>query len=216
MTKKSSRDNIIKTATELLSRKGLEVSIREINETAGLSAAATHYHFKNKHELISAVLRSRMLPVDEREGKIDKLLASGQTPTVRDVVKLLVYPLASIMLDDPEGGRDYIRVVARVYSEQGRDSLYPMIDEFQVPVEKLLRALSHALPDLPPGGLKLRYGFAMETMLNTLACANFPNHIAAVNFPNTVVKQTAIIDALIDYITGGLAQSNDKSNKITA
>lgn len=204
MAKKSSRNTIIKTATALFSRKGLEVSIREINEAAGLSAAATHYHFKNKHDLMSAVLRSRMLSLEDREGGIDQLLASEQVPAVRDVVKLLLQPLATILLNDPKSGRDYIKVVARVYSEQGSDNPYPMIDEFQIPVTKLLKALSRALPQLPPELLKLRYGFAVEAMLNTLACANFPNHIATKDYPDASIEQADIIEALVDFISDGL------------
>ena len=60
MAKKSSREHIVAVATALFARRGLSVSLREINDAAGLSAAAVHYHFKNKNALLDAVLRSRL------------------------------------------------------------------------------------------------------------------------------------------------------------
>ncbi|MBN7796594.1 TetR/AcrR family transcriptional regulator [Parahaliea mediterranea] len=178
MPKPSSRDIIIDTATRLLARRGLSVSIREINEAAGLSAAAVHYHFKNREQLINAVLRSRMPPFAEREGPIDALLA-GAEPAVEDVVELLLAPLSRILLADPEGGRDYVRIIARLYSEQGEEPHFPLIEEFRSPVDKLMEALARALPGLPGEQLRLRYGFALEAMLNSLACVNFPVHVSS-------------------------------------
>ena len=177
MAKKSSREHIIATATGLFARRGLSVSLREINEAAGLSAAAVHYHFKNKNALLDAVLRSRLRSRDSQQQCLQSVIASSPTD-VLGLVGVLVAPLSEILLEDPEGGRDYVRVVARLYAEQGDMADYALMDEFREPVAELMAAFARALPALPASVLRLRYGFALETLVNTLACVNFPSHLS--------------------------------------
>lgn len=176
MAKKSSRDHIIAVATALFARRGLAVSLREINEAAGLSAAAVHYHFKNKNALIDAVLRSRLRPHETQQRRMQAVMAESQ-PDLHELVDILVAPLREVLLEDPDGGRDYVRVVAKLYAERGEISDYALMDEFREPVAQLMEAFAKVLPGLPMSVLRLRYGFALETMVNTLACVNFPTHL---------------------------------------
>lgn len=177
MAKKSSREHIVAVATALFARRGLSVSLREINDAAGLSAAAVHYHFKNKNALLDAVLRSRLRSRESQQQRLNAAMASS-APDVPALVGVLTAPLSEILLEDPEGGRDYVRVVARLYAEQGDMADYALIAEFREPVAELMAAFAKVLPELPRSVLRLRYGFALETMVNTLACVNFPSHLS--------------------------------------
>ena len=201
MAKKSSRDHIIATATALFAQRGLSVSLREINEAAGLSAAAVHYHFKNKNALLDAVLRSRLRSRESQQQRLQAALAMPQ-PDVAALVGVLVAPLSEILLEDPQGGRDYVRVVARLYAEHGEIADYALMDEFREPVAALMDAFSKALPALPASVLRLRYGFALETLVNTLACVNFPSHLSDLGPPEAL---EAMVAELKRFLAAGFA-----------
>ena len=63
-SKRNAREDILNTAEELFAAKGIEnVSLRAINAAAGYSAAALHYHFKTRENLLAALLTERQEPV---------------------------------------------------------------------------------------------------------------------------------------------------------
>lgn len=199
MAKPSSRNHIIAVATELFAERGLSVSLREVNEAAGLSAAAVHYHFKNKGALIDAVLRSRMRPKAEREGQL-RQLATASKVTIDDIVRTLLAPLREVLSEDAIAGRQYARVIARVYAEQSEE--LPLLDEFLSPANALIAMLAQQRPDLSLLQCRLRYGFAVEAMLNTLSCVHFPSPFGG----DEVADDMAMLfDELQQFLVAGLS-----------
>jgi AcrR family transcriptional regulator len=78
------RQRILQEATCLFTRSGYSaVSIREIAEACGITKAALYYHFKDKEDLIVAILSAYLT---EMGGIISACRAA--TPTTRERVKL--------------------------------------------------------------------------------------------------------------------------------
>jgi TetR/AcrR family transcriptional regulator, regulator of cefoperazone and chloramphenicol sensitivity len=60
----SSKERLLKAATELFARRGFDgVSIRELAEAANVNVAAVHYHFGGKTELYRAVIEAVFAPL---------------------------------------------------------------------------------------------------------------------------------------------------------
>jgi AcrR family transcriptional regulator len=110
------RDRILRAAELLLAEKGIDgVSLREVNRAAGQSnTGAVQYYFGDRAGLVVAVIarhrtddemrRHTLLDAYERRGRADLAALAGA----------LVMPLAA-KLNDPDGGREYLRVSAEYY-----------------------------------------------------------------------------------------------------
>ena len=111
----ATRDRLISTAETLFAARGLDgVSLNEITKLAGQrNASALNYHFGGKDGLLEAILDKHQPYLDvERQRMLEKLDSAGG-PSLRSLVEVLVLPLVA-KLDDPDGGPEYIRVMAQL------------------------------------------------------------------------------------------------------
>ncbi|MCJ2179401.1 TetR family transcriptional regulator [Novosphingobium album (ex Hu et al. 2023)] len=104
------REKIILAAERLFGERGIDaVSLRQIRIEAGQNNnSAVHYHFKDRTELVSAILALRvgqMEPVRRR--MLDDLDRRGGRPDLESLMKILVIPQLDIT--DEAGRRPYIR-----------------------------------------------------------------------------------------------------------
>jgi len=109
------RSQLISAAERLFAERGVDgVSLNEINRDAGQrNASALQYHFSDRAGLLKAVIDKHGPDVDARR---DVLLQQYRVSGVEDLRALaaaLVLPL-SAKLSDPDGGREYLRIVAEL------------------------------------------------------------------------------------------------------
>jgi AcrR family transcriptional regulator len=88
------RELLLDAAERLMAEHGVDgVSMREIGARAGqANNNAAQYHFGSREAIIEAVLDRRMVPTDERRAQM--IAALGPTPTLEDLVRTVVVPLA--------------------------------------------------------------------------------------------------------------------------
>ncbi len=89
------RRNLKRVARRLFAERGVDgVSVREIVEASGQrNAAALHYHFGTKDDLVRELLLDGAKLIDDsRQAILDELEAAGGPRSVRDVVAALVTP----------------------------------------------------------------------------------------------------------------------------
>lgn len=112
-TDASTRERLLTVAERLLLESGYDaVSVRAINSAAGMNPAAVHYHFGSKDALIAALLEARLAPVWQRRlDEVTERRRGGWTPTVPELVDLVVTPLAELAAD-PVGALR-LRLLAR-------------------------------------------------------------------------------------------------------
>lgn len=82
-------------AEKLIAKKGIKhVSIKEIVKTAGQkNESALQYHFKNLQGLIAALQNYRSGQVRERRALLlEQQMAATNTPSLRDLCRLMVLP----------------------------------------------------------------------------------------------------------------------------
>ena len=195
MGRPSAREHLLDTAERLFAGHGLEgVSLRAINAEAGLSPAALHYHFGSKQSLVEALLERRMPRVMARRGELlDSLEAARDTPTARDVLGALVRPVAELLGELGQSGHRYVQLLYRLHVDDDLDHQY-VIQRYPGGVGRLEPLLESALPDLPASLRQLRFRFAIDSMLSSLAQG-----------PEVFGEGLdAYVSALLDFVTGAL------------
>jgi AcrR family transcriptional regulator len=113
---KDTKERLLAAGEKLFARHGVHrVTVRELNEVAGQrNASALHYHFGGRDGLLRAIVDKHQEIVDRDRGERLKDLVD---PTVRDLVELVLAPLAE-QLRSPSG-RDYLRIVPQILDIDG-------------------------------------------------------------------------------------------------
>ncbi len=92
---------MIEAGERIAAEQGLAaMSLREVQAASGQrNKSAAQYHFGSRHGLIEAIVARRMAPINEqRQARLAELDDAGEVPTVRQLVEVLVEPLAEATL----------------------------------------------------------------------------------------------------------------------
>ena len=116
----ATRERILGAAERLFAERGTgQVSLKEINAAAGQrNTAAVHYHFKNREQLLRAVLEPHLADVDERRRELLDGLDAGGATNLASLVRVLVEPLAA-KLDD-KSGRSFLCIQAELAPQESK------------------------------------------------------------------------------------------------
>ena len=172
---KDSRTAVLDAAERLLADYGVNgVSLRRILTEAGANSAALHYHFKSRAGLVEAILARRGEKINLR--RRDLLVAlENQTrpPDVDQIVDAVVDPLVEFLLEEGEPGRRYLRFLARLQSD--RSAVHHDLQDHHFPDvrERIGRFLMQTCPHLSLAELQRRSTMMIDTMLQSLANADF-------------------------------------------
>ncbi|MFI6481818.1 TetR/AcrR family transcriptional regulator [Nonomuraea sp. NPDC050663] len=152
------RNRLISAAERLFAERGVDtVSLREINAAAGQrNNTALQYHFGDRAALVRAVLGRHQPGVEAaRHRLLDAYEAGAGDPggrrpcdARRELAGALVRPAAA-KLGDPEGGRDYLRILGQLVARP----------EPAVPRDSMQRWRELVEPWLPDGAARLHQRF---------------------------------------------------------
>ncbi|WP_460479937.1 TetR/AcrR family transcriptional regulator [Comamonas humi] len=165
------RERLLLTAERLIAEEGAgQVSLRRINAEAGArNLSAIHYHFGSLEGVITAIFEYRAPTVEQqRSHMLDELQRSGRQPSVEDVLRIAVWPLAATMLSDAADNH-YVRFLSAI-------NRVPQLDTWEVVPRRnrrsiircylLLRRMPLAVPaDI----LHLRIIMGLREMFHVLA-----------------------------------------------
>jgi len=143
------RQKIITTAERLFAERGVDaVSLNEITREAGQkNKSALSYHFGNKSSLLLAIIeRHEAAILDQRNAYLDDL-ESRKAMSIDSVVRAFVYPLAA-KLDDPDGGKYYLSILAQLSSCPGMQ-LYRLRPDYIKRDERVMALFRRLTPDMP-------------------------------------------------------------------
>jgi AcrR family transcriptional regulator len=141
---------ILRAAEPQLAERGIDrASLRDILKTAGQSnAGAVQYYFGDRRGLVRAVI-ARHTPRQQahRDALLDAYEQAGR-PDRRALADALVTPVAA-KLDDPDGGRDYLRILAEYFITLPREEFlaHPLPDTSLGRWHRLLDDLDDGDPD---------------------------------------------------------------------
>jgi len=198
------RTRILDAAEELFMQHGFEgTSMRALTTRAGVNLAAVNYHFGSKDALIEAVFRRRLDPVNlARIAELEKLEANGNL-SAEKIIRAFIVPSLRLVEDAKGGGRNFIRLLGRSYSEPAK-AIRVLIGQLYAPaMERYKAALERALPHMPREELVWRMHFMFGTLAYTLAATDTVQLIAGCK-PEDRYDAQLLEERLAAFLIAGL------------
>lgn len=164
------KERLLDAAEQLFAELGFQgASMRAVTQRAGAAVSAANYHFGSKEELLGAVIRRRVEPLNERRlKKLDALESASAVPSVEAVVDAFLRPLfearAERIAREGMTPEHFRQVAARLYAdprhlvESLRQELFAEVND------RFVAALGRALPEADRAAVDL----GMQLMVGML------------------------------------------------
>lgn len=197
------RKRILDTAERLFGERGVAVvSLRDINRTAGISQGVLHYHFGGRDALVEAILERWLPSINaERTRMYEALLASGRTPTLRDVVEIVCLPLARLALGRQPAGRRFLRCLGQLHQEHNPVRAVVSDRHIDVPILEMLQTLA---PTAPGARIEWYLGMIMNVVHATLCDVGREGQPWQVALNAEPMDPAEQVQALVDFICEGV------------
>jgi AcrR family transcriptional regulator len=195
------RTRILDAAEELFMQHGFEAtSMRLLTAKAEVNLAAVNYHFGSKDALIEAVFRRRLDPMNaERIAALERL----EDASPENIIRAFVGPSLRLIEDAKGGGRNFIRLLGRAYTEPAKQ-IRALIGQMYAPaMERYKGALERALPQMPREELVWRMHFMFGTVAYTLAATDTVQLIAGCK-PEDRYDARLLEERLTAFLAAGL------------
>jgi AcrR family transcriptional regulator len=199
------RTRILDAAEELFMQHGFEgTSMRQLTARASVNLAAVNYHFGSKDALIEAVFRRRLDPMNAaRIAALEELEKEGRAVAPEEIIRAFVGPSLRMIEDARGGGRNFIRLLGRTYTDPAKD-IRALIGKMYAPaMERYKRALQRALPQMPADELVWRMHFMFGTLAYTLAATDTVQLIAGCK-PEDRYDSRLLEERLTAFLAAGL------------
>lgn len=149
-------------------------SLRGIIKEAEVNVAAVAYHFGNKEDLFTAVVRRFALPVvEEQLARLQFVMGEGQrsfqkpAPTLTDVLRAFYEPPIVMVKGLGEKGETLSLFLGRAQTEP--DPIYSLIDsQFSACRDEFIKAFRQLLPGLTEGDYQWRFEFMLALIVSVL------------------------------------------------
>ena len=168
----ATRQAIIATAEKMFSDQGIAgVSLRSILAQAGANAAAAHYHFGSKENLIAEVFSVRAnLVAAERMKRLDDILSKPDDEhRLEKIIKAFIEPGFFGGADTTEAGEQFARLRARLMIDDSALARRLLSDCFNESSQRYLTAIIDALPEIPKKDVQWRFHAMLGVMVYTIA-----------------------------------------------
>lgn len=164
----ATRELILTAAERLFAEHGVfAVSNRQVSEAAGQgNNTAVGYHFGTKADLVRAIARKHLAPIEEIRQRL--VVSLGASPDVRDWVTCLVRPVTE-HLEAVGSPTWFARFGAQVMTDPSLRAI--MIEETKSSpsLGRILDGLNQCLPDLPAEVQAERSDMARQLMVHMVA-----------------------------------------------
>lgn len=206
MSDTDTRSRIIDAAERLFVAQGFEAtSLRMITAEAQVNLAAVNYHFGSKEFLVEEVFHRRLAWLSEqRLAALDQAeaQAGGGAVKPRQIVEAFFGPAIRMLADDARGGRGFMRLLGRTYTEPAEFVRRFLADEYATVVARYKKALCLALPGVPKEEILWRFHFMLGAMAYAISGADALNVLGEINLEEPDAE--ALYARLMSFLIGGL------------
>lgn len=197
------RTRILDAAERLFVRHGLDATtLRMITAEAQANLAAVNYHFGSKEALIEAVFRRRLTALNGQQiAALDALEAeAGGAPLKPRQIVEAYFGVAIRMASSSPGGRTFMRVLGRSYTEPSEFVRGFLAQEYAPLMERYKAAFFKALPDVPQEEFLWRFHFMMGAMSYAVSGADSLRILGPIDDSDP----EALYVRLMSFLIGGL------------
>ncbi|VVS93909.1 TetR/AcrR family transcriptional regulator [Desulfoluna spongiiphila] len=211
MAVEETKTNILDAAESFFAEMGFHAtSLRQITERAGVNVASVNYHFGSKENLMDAVLRRRLEPLNViRLARLEAVKAeaaeAGKTPSVRAVMVALIDPTLRAVVQPEFGG--FSMIMSRIFTEHKgaiMERVRPLIEPL---LDRYLDVLYEALPNLPREEVALRLRMSLGAMQHAIHAVRGYQTDSGPMALTTALPEEVVVDSLIDFVTRGMEDS---------
>jgi AcrR family transcriptional regulator len=165
----TTRDRILNAAERLFAQRGYYgVTIRQITREAGVDVALASYYFGPKADMFRAVLARR---ADELHGAILRsldeaaALAGGQPPGVEALIRAFTQPSIDRLVRGGDGWRDYIHLMAGLYSSQQSEFLAAMNEMYLPALRRFMELVRRSVPTASERSVTLSFYMLLTSVI---------------------------------------------------
>jgi AcrR family transcriptional regulator len=91
------RSDILNAAERLIAERGIQVPLRDIAVAAGQrNNSAVNYYFRNRQDLIDAIVRRRLAPMERERAQMVEALNDEARDDVRAWLRIMVLPFTAV------------------------------------------------------------------------------------------------------------------------
>ncbi len=199
----STKERLLRAAERLFARHGIDaVSMRRIGaEAEQRNNTALQYHFGSKEKLIDALLAARMEVINERrQAMLDEVLRNGKGGDLPSLVAAIVAPFTQ-QLADRDGGRDYVRFTAQLFSRGDAIELLGQRRPWTEAPYAIFERIRACLSELPADVVATRLALMAGQLVHATASKEYQLGRQKMS-PQSIERFTC---ELLDYIVGGLS-----------
>ena len=211
----TTRNTVLNVAERLFAEHGFEKTThRMITAAAHANLGAVNYHFNTKDDLILAVLKRRMRPINaERAALLEKLEeeAKGRPVPVPRILEALFRPTVDALTTPKKGGRHFLRLMSLLLAEPGAHLLPVIKEEFADTTQRFHAALRRSLPGATDVDIYWKLHFAMGAFVHAVSQARVLK-LASKGVCN-ITDPCDALQRLIDFCAGGFEAKNDSKNR---
>ena len=197
------RSRILDAAEILFVEHGFDATtLRMITAGAQANLAAVNSHFGSKEALVEEVFRRRLTWLnEERLAVLDALEAeaAGAPLKPRQIVESF-FGVAIRMAAASPGGRTFMRLLGRTYTEPSEFVRNFLAEEYAAVVARYKAAFFKALPDVPQEEFLWRFHFMMGAMSYAISGADALRILGPIDDSDP----EALYARLMSFLIGGL------------
>lgn len=158
MAAADTRIQILDAAEHLFAERGYRgTSVRAITDLAGANLAAVGYHFGSKAELLAAVARRVIEPINAAQSAgLERLLARTPDPLVTELVEAFAGPMFDWMLASDGGGARTSRLIVMILTDPAEEMRNWTSSAEDTVRDRYYAAFARTLPNLSPQELWFR------------------------------------------------------------
>ncbi|MGE0669118.1 MAG: TetR/AcrR family transcriptional regulator [Sphingomonadales bacterium] len=201
----TTRDRILNAAERLFARRGFYgVTIRQITREAGVDVALASYYFGPKADMFRAVLERR---AGELHGAILHSLnqvadrTDGKPPSIETLIRAFTQPSIDRLVRGGEGWRDYIHLMADLYTSQQSEFLVAMHEMYLPALGRFMELAGRSIPTASERGITLSFYMLLTAVIGIYSEAAGLRGLARTDVGPTDFE--AILDHLAPFFAAG-------------
>jgi AcrR family transcriptional regulator len=172
---RETKDRILDATEKLIAEQGIfATSLRQITAKAQVNLAAVNYHFQSKDDLVLAVYRRRIVPMnEERLALLDELEATyrGHPIPLDEILHAFFEPVLHLSAKMAQEGVPLGAMLGRIYTEPFDKFSQGFLQEMAATGHRYAEAMARSVPHLRKEEVYWRLWFTIGIVSHTLGAS---------------------------------------------